>query len=68
MTPVHTVDLNLLRVLDVLLEEENVTRAAGRLRLTQSAVSRSLARLRRLFGDDLLLRTGRGMRPTSRAL
>ena len=68
MTPTHIVDLNLLRVLDVLLEEENVTRAAARLQLTQSAMSRSLARLRRLFGDELLLRTGRGMRPTARAL
>ena len=68
MTPMHTVDLNLLRVLDVLLEEENVTRAAARLDLTQSALSRALARVRRLFGDELLLRTGRGMRPTARAL
>ena len=68
MTPVHTVDLNLLRALDVLLQEENVTRAAERLHMTQSALSRSLARLRRLFGDELLLRTGRGMRPTSRAV
>jgi DNA-binding transcriptional LysR family regulator len=68
MIPVHTVDLNLLRVLDMLLEEENVTRAALRLELTQSAISRSLARLREVFGDELLLRTGRGMRPTARAL
>src|SRR5512144_566332 len=68
MSAVHTVDLNLLRVLDVLLEEENVTRAAARLELTQSALSRALARLRRLLGDELLLPTGRGMRPTARAL
>ncbi len=68
MTSVHIADLNLLRVLDLLLEEENVSRAAARLHLTQSAMSRSLARLRQLFGDELLLRTGRGMRPTARAL
>ncbi len=60
-------DLNLLLVLDVLLREESVTRAAARLKVTQSAVSRSLARLRTVFGDDLLLRTGHGMRPTARA-
>lgn len=68
MSPGHIEDLNLLRVLDVLLEEENVTRAAARLRVTQPAISRSLGRLRRVFGDELLLRTGRGMRPTARAL
>ena len=66
MTSVH-IATNLLRALDVLLEEENVSRAAARLHLTQSAMSRSLARLRQLFGDELLLRTGRGMRPTARA-
>jgi DNA-binding transcriptional LysR family regulator len=68
MSQGHIADLNLLRVLEVLLEEENVSRAAARLGVTQSAISRSLARLRRLFGDELFLRTGRGMRPTLRAL
>ena len=68
MSERHIEDLNLLRALDVLLEEENVTRAASRLHVTQSAISRSLGKLRTLFGDELLLRTGHGMRPTVRAL
>ncbi len=58
------VDLNLLVALDVLLAERSVTRAAERLSLSQPAVSGALARLRVLFGDDLLVRTGRAMRPT----
>jgi DNA-binding transcriptional LysR family regulator len=58
------VDLNLLVALDVLLAERSVTRAAERLSLSQPAVSGTLARLRVLFGDELLLRTGRAMRPT----
>jgi DNA-binding transcriptional LysR family regulator len=63
-----TVDLNLLLALDVLLEEHSATRAADRLGLTQSAVSRILGRLRRAFGDPLLVRTSRGLSPTRRAL
>ena len=63
----HHVDLNLLVVLDVLLEERSVTRAADRLDLTPSAVSHALKRLRKLFNDELLLRDGRRMRPTVRA-
>jgi DNA-binding transcriptional LysR family regulator len=58
------VDLNLLVALDVLLTERSVTRAAERLSLSQPAVSGTLARLRRLFDDELLVRTGRAMRPT----
>ena len=61
------VDLNLLVVLDVLLQERSVTRAADRLDLTPSAVSHALRRLRKLFHDELLLRDGRRMRPTVRA-
>lgn len=61
------VDLNLLVVLDVLLQERSVTRAADRLDLTASAVSHALKRLRALFDDELLLRDGRRMRPTLRA-
>ncbi|AEV84848.1 LysR family transcriptional regulator [Actinoplanes sp. SE50] len=57
-------DLNLLTVLDALLEEGSVTGAAQRLRLSSPAVSRSLGRLRRLTGDDILVRTGRTMTPT----
>ncbi len=61
------VDLNLLVVLDVLLRERSVTRAAQQLHLTPSAVSHALRRLRELFGDELLVRDGRRMRPTVRA-
>jgi DNA-binding transcriptional LysR family regulator len=61
------VDLNLLVALDALLEERNVTRAAQRLGLTQSAMSHVLRRLRALFDDPLFVRTPRGMLPTPRA-
>jgi DNA-binding transcriptional LysR family regulator len=61
-------DLNLLTVLDALLEEGSVLGAAERLRLSSPAVSRSLGRIRRLTGDDILVRTGRTMTPTPRAL
>jgi DNA-binding transcriptional LysR family regulator len=61
-------DLNLLVTLDVLLEEGNVARAARRLRLSPSAMSRALARLRATTGDPLLVRAGRGLVPTPRAL
>jgi LysR family transcriptional regulator, nod-box dependent transcriptional activator len=61
-------DLNLLLALDVLLAERSVTVAADRLGLTQSAVSRILARLRATFGDPLFVRTSRGLTPTQRAL
>jgi DNA-binding transcriptional LysR family regulator len=61
-------DLNLLLVLDVLLSEGSVARAAQRLRLSPSAMSRSLARLRETTGDPLLVRAGRGLVPSPRAL
>ncbi|MFO1316425.1 MAG: LysR family transcriptional regulator [Burkholderiales bacterium] len=61
-------DLNLLVALDVLLAEGNVARAARRLRLSPSAMSRTLARLRETTGDPLLVRAGRGLVPTPRAL
>ena len=61
-------DLNLLRVLDVLLRVRSVTRAARELGLTQPAISRSLQRLRGHFGDPLLVRDGRHMEPTAVAL
>ena len=54
--------------LDVLLAEGNVARAAQRLKLSPSAMSRSLARLRTTTGDPLLVRAGRGLVPTPRAL
>ena len=61
-------DLNLLVTLDVLLSEGSVARAARRLRLSPSAMSRALARLRETTGDPLLVRAGRGLVPTPRAL
>jgi len=61
-------DLNLLVTLDVLLKEGSVARAAQRLRLSPSAMSRALARLRKTTGDPLLVRAGRGLVPTRRAL
>jgi DNA-binding transcriptional LysR family regulator len=60
-------DLNLLVTLDALLEERNVTRAARRMGLSQSAMSHALARLRDLLADPVLVRSGRGMLPTPRA-
>jgi DNA-binding transcriptional LysR family regulator len=60
-------DLNLLRVLDVLLEERSVTRAGGRLGLSQSAVSHALNRLRYALNDELFVRGPNGMQPTARA-
>jgi DNA-binding transcriptional LysR family regulator len=61
-------DLNLLITLDVLLAEGSVARAARRLRLSPSAMSRALARLREVTGDPLLVRAGRGLVPTPRAI
>lgn len=61
-------DLNLLVAFDALLTERSVTRAAIRVGLGQSAMSHSLARLRSLFGDELLTRSAEGMRPTPRAM
>ncbi|WP_236173192.1 LysR family transcriptional regulator [Pseudomonas pseudonitroreducens] len=61
-------DLNLLVALDVLLEEQNITRAAERLHMTQSATSGVLGRLRKYFEDDLLVQVGRTMQPTPYAL
>lgn len=63
-----TPDLNLLITLDALLDEGSVARAARRLRLSPSAMSRALARLRATTGDPLLVRAGRGLVPTPRAL
>lgn len=63
-----TPDLNLLVTLEVLLAEGSVARAAERLRLSPSAMSRALARLRETTGDPLLVRAGRGLVPTPRAL
>ncbi len=64
----RTVDLNLLVVLDALLTDLHVTRAAERIGLSQPAVSNALGRLRQIFGDELLVRTASGMQATPRAL
>jgi DNA-binding transcriptional LysR family regulator len=63
-----SIDLNLLLVLHVVLLEQNVARAAGRLHVTPSAVSNALARLRDALGDPLVTRKGRGIVPTPRAI
>jgi DNA-binding transcriptional LysR family regulator len=62
------VDLNLLVAFDALMEHRNVTRAARAIGLSQPAMSNALARLRDLFADRLLVRSGTGMSPTPRAL
>ena len=61
------VDLNLLVALDALLEENSVAAAAERLHLSPPAMSRTLARIRKATGDDILVRTGRTMTPTPHA-
>lgn len=61
-------DLSLLICLHILLEERNVTRAAQRLHLSQSAVSKNLAKLREQFDDPLFNRSSHGLHPTPRAL
>ncbi|MDR5835740.1 LysR family transcriptional regulator [Caballeronia sp. LZ034LL] len=62
------IDLNLLPALDALLDECSVTAAARRLGLSASAMSRTLARLRSMTGDPLLVRAGNGLVPTPRAM
>jgi len=65
---IHSLDLNLLRVFDVLLEERNATRAGARLGLSQSAVSHALSRLRYALNDELFVRDPRGLKPTARSI
>jgi len=64
----RSIDLNLLVVLDALIELRSVRRAGERVGLSQSATSHALDRLRKLLGDELLVRTTAGMEPTPRAL
>lgn len=64
---INKIDLNLLVYFDILLREQNVTRAANTLNITQPAMSNGLRRLRALFDDPLLVRTSEGMMPTERA-
>jgi len=66
-SPADSLDMRQLRILDALVTEGSVSRAADRLGLTQPAASRALARLRQQFGDPLLLRSRHGMTPTERA-
>jgi DNA-binding transcriptional LysR family regulator len=61
---VANLDLNLLRAFDAVLREGSVTAAAGRLGMSQPAMSNALSRLRGLLGDPLFMRTPGGMRPT----
>ncbi|WP_071846613.1 LysR family transcriptional regulator [Tatumella saanichensis] len=65
---INSVDMNLLKALDVLLTECSVTRAAGSLGLSVSAMSRTLSRLRKVTGDPLLVQAGRELVPTPYAL
>jgi DNA-binding transcriptional LysR family regulator len=64
----RTLDLNLLRVFDEIMEERSLTRAADNLAMTQPAVSNALKRLRDALGDELLVRAGYGVEPTPKAL
>ena len=67
MLQLGSVDLNLLPVFEAVYREGNLTRAGEKLGLTQSAVSHALARLRKVAGDPLFVRTKKGMEPTPRA-
>ena len=62
------VDLNLIRVFSVVVEEGSVTAAAERLNLSQPSVTQALNRLRRVAGDELFRRAGRGIVPTRAAM
>ena len=64
----RNLDLNLLVAFQVLVREKSVSRAAERLFLGQPAMSGALARLRDVLEDEILVRTGRGMEPTTKAL
>lgn len=63
----RSVDLNLLTVFDAVMQEQNITRAAHSLGMSQPAVSNAVARLKVMFNDELFVRYGRGIQPTARA-
>ncbi|MDO6582977.1 transcriptional regulator LeuO [Photobacterium sp. 2_MG-2023] len=63
----RNVDLNLLTVFDAVMQEQNITRAAHNLGMSQPAVSNAVARLKTTFDDELFIRHGRGIQPTTRA-
>lgn len=65
---IRDLNLNLLVFLDALLKEDNVSRAAEQLGMTQPALSNGLTRLRKQLDDPLFVRTSRGMVPTEKAL
>jgi len=65
---IKTANLNLIRVLDALLTEQNVSKAADKLFLTQPAISHALNRLREIYQDDLLIRSAKGMEMTDLAV
>ena len=65
---IRDIDLNLLVLLDALLRERNVTKAALAMDISQPAMSNALRRLRKLLGDPVLVRTASGMQPTDREL
>lgn len=67
ITNLRQMDLNLLLVFDALMQEQNLSRAALRLHMSQPAVSNALARLRQQLGEQLFQRTARGMVPTPQA-
>lgn len=68
MAKLRNVDLNLLVAFEVLMRERSVSRAAEKISVTQSAMSHILHRLREQLDDPVLVKTGRGMQPTDRAL
>jgi LysR family transcriptional activator for leuABCD operon len=63
----RSVDLNLLTVFDAVMQEQNITRAAQNLGMSQPAVSNAVSRLKIMFNDELFIRHGRGIQPTQRA-
>jgi DNA-binding transcriptional LysR family regulator len=63
----RSVDLNLLTVFDAVFTEGNMSRAAEKIGMSQPALSLAISRFRRLAGDELFERTGRGVKPTPRA-
>lgn len=68
MNNINNVDLNLLKSLQALLTEQHVGKAAERMNISQSAMSHTLARLRKTFDDPLFIRTSKGLEPTGKAL
>ncbi len=63
----RSVDLNLIIVFDAVMQEQNITRAAQTLGMSQPAVSNAVSRLKQMFNDELFVRNGRGIKPTQRA-